>query len=55
MEPSRAVRPQAEHSMPRIQRASWFETRGVATLLTMRVKDRVKTLSEERACARLEG
>jgi hypothetical protein len=24
--------------MPRIQRASWFETRGVATLLTMRAK-----------------
>jgi hypothetical protein len=43
--------------MPRIPWASWFETRGVATLLTMRVREltlRVKDLILERACARLE-
>ena len=33
--------------------ASWFETRGVAALLAMRVEDLI--LSEQRACARLEG
>jgi hypothetical protein len=38
MERSWAALPQAERSMPFIQRASWFATRGVATLLTMRVK-----------------
>ena len=38
MEQSSAALPQADRSMPFLQRASWFETRGVATLLTMRVK-----------------